>query len=393
MLLAGVVAAVLVVTRLVDGPYVAAPPADAPAAADPVAAATALDSLERALAAGDGEAAASLAPSDDAAARSLLEALAGNARTLRVRDLDLRYIDTLGVPAEDGSWAVRADLTWSLGGVDRGVARSEVEVGLRSSAQAVGVTGFTGGRVPLWLRGPVLVDRGEGTLVITAGADPAPYSLLARRAVPQAAKVLGDSAGPLVVEVPRDAAGLDAVLGVPEGTYREVAAVTASVDGLLSTSSPVHVFVNPAELGRLRRTGAQVVMTHEAVHAVTGAPTSRAPVWLVEGFADYVALLDVDLPLSRTAAQVLERVREDGVPDRLPDESDFDLTAPHLGAAYEAAWLACRALASLAGEDGLVEVYRRTSDGEDVAAALAAVGTDPAEVTRTWQRLLVEAAG
>ena len=28
-----------------------------------------------------------------------------------------------------------------------------------------------------------------------------------------------------------------------------------------------------------------------------------------------------------------------------------------------------------------------------VAAALAAVGTDPAEVTRTWQRLLAEAAG
>ena len=50
-------------------------------------------------------------------------------------------------------------------------------------------------------------------------------------------------------------------------------------------------------------------------------------------------------------------------------------------------------MASIAGEDGLVEVYRRTSDGEDVAAALAAVGTDPAEVTRTWQRLLAEAAG
>ena len=28
-----------------------------------------------------------------------------------------------------------------------------------------------------------------------------------------------------------------------------------------------------------------------------------------------------------------------------------------------------------------------------LAAALAAVGTDPAEVTRTWQRLLAEAAG
>ena len=385
-------AAVLVVGRVVEGPYVAAPPATSTTAADPAGATRVLEDLEDALADGDAAAAAALAPAGDAASADQLESLVDNARRLRVRDLDLRYVDVVGVPDGDGGWAVRADLTWSWGGVDSGVARSEVEVGLRSIDGTLGTTGFTGGRVPLWLTGPVLVDRGADTLVVTAGADPAPYSTLARRAVPQAARVLGASTGPLVVEVPADAAGLDAILGVPEGTYRDVAAVTASVDGLLSASSPVHVFVNPAELGRLRRTGAQVVMTHEAVHAVTGAPTSRAPVWLVEGFADYVALRDVDLPLSRTAAQVLALVREDGVPGRLPGESDFDLTAPHLGAAYEAAWLACRALASIVGEDGLVEVYRRTSEGEDVGVALAAEGTDLSAVTAAWQEQLRRAA-
>ncbi len=97
--------------------------------------------------------------------------------------------------------------------------------------------------------------------------------------------------------------------------------------------------------------------------------------------------------VKRLVPETLELVGLQERADRLPDESDFDLTAPHLGAAYEAAWLACRALATLVGEDGLVEVYRRTSDGADLAAALAAVGTDPAEVTRTWQRLLTEAAG
>ena len=93
-----------------------------------------------------------------------------------------------------------------------------------------------------------------------------------------------------------------------------------------------------------------------------------------------------------TTRQVLALVREDGVPGRLPGESDFDLTAPHLGAAYEAAWLACRALASIVGEDGLVEVYRRTSEGEDVGVALAAEGTDLSAVTAAWQEQLRRAA-
>lgn len=393
-LLVVTVAVVTAVVLLTDDRYVAPAPPRAAAGVDAGGAAAVLGELAQALSRGDAEASAALAPGSNAAARDLLSALADNASRLRVGDVGLRFVDQVGVLQQDGTWTARADLTWSLRGQPSGPARTEVEVGLRQTADRVEVTGFTGGRVPLWLRGPARVERAGDTLVVTAGQDPAPYTALAARALPQVRRVLPALEGGLVVEVPGSSAELDAVLGVPEGTYRGVAAVTASVDGRTAESSPVHVFVNPEELGRLRRTGAQVVMTHEAVHALTGAPTSRAPVWLVEGFADYVALRDVDLPLTTTAAQVLDQVRRDGAPARLPGEAEFDVTAPHLGAAYEAAWLACRALVELAGEQALIDVYDTAGGGIDVETALRQeAGVDLASLTDRWRQLLLDAAG
>ena len=78
----------------------------------------------------------------------------------------------------------------------------------------------------------------------------------------------------------------------------------------------MHVFVNPEVFGSLRRTGAQVVMSHEATHVAAGAWDSRTPLWLLEGFADYVALRDVDLPVESSAAQIIAEVRRDGPPRR-----------------------------------------------------------------------------
>lgn len=393
-LLVATVAVVTAVVLLTEDRYVAPTPSPVVAGPDAGAAAEALAQLAQALSRGDVEAGAALAPEDDPTARDLLSALAGNASRLRVTGVGLRFVDQVGVLQPDGSWTARADLTWALQGQPSGEARTEVEVGLRQDGGRVAVTGFTGGRVPLWLRGPARVERVGDTLVVTAGQDPAPYTALAARALPQVRRVLPELQGGLVVEVPGSSAELDAVLGVPDGTYRGVAAVTASVDGRTEETSPVHVFVNPEELGRLRRTGAQVVMTHEAVHALTGAPTSRAPVWLVEGFADYVALRDVDLPLSQTAAQVLAQVRRDGAPDRLPGEAEFDVTAPHLGAAYEAAWLACVALVELAGEEALLDVYASAGAGTDVRTALRRqAGVDLSTLTERWRARLQEASG
>ena len=136
-------------------------------------------------------------------------------------------------------------------------------------------------------------------------------------------------------------------------------------------------------------------MTHEAVHVVTEAPLAQGTeLWLLEGFADYVALRDTDLPLSRTAAQVADRVRRDGVPDMLPVRTEFDSGASHLGAVYEAAWLACVVLADEGGEKALVDFYDAVVHGALLEDELERVfGWSVADLTRAWQARLADLAG
>jgi hypothetical protein len=196
----------------------------------------------------------------------------------------------------------------------------------------------------------------------------------------------------VVVEIPDSAAELDQTLDVGPGTYGGIAAVTTTVDGSSSPDAPVHVFVNPDVTRRLRPDGAQVVMSHELVHLATGAATSSVDLWLLEGFADYVALRDVDLPLTTTAARAIAQVRQDGVPDGLPGPTDFDTRADGLEAAYELAWLACRVVAEKAGEQALVRLYQAASDGEPTAEALRDVGLSQPELVRAWQRRLQDLA-
>jgi hypothetical protein len=198
----------------------------------------------------------------------------------------------------------------------------------------------------------------------------------------------------LVVEVPADAAGLDRALDAEPGEYAGIAAVTSSTDGSAAPGTPIHVFVNPAIFGRLGRTGAQVVMSHEAVHVATEAPNSTMPQWLLEGFADYVALRDVDLPLSVTAGQIIRQVRRDGAPRGLPGQVEFESTDTHLGAAYESAWLACVMLAERGGEAALVAFYEALDRGADLGLQLTRrFGWSEQEFVAAWRQRLTDLAG
>jgi hypothetical protein len=245
------------------------------------------------------------------------------------------------------------------------------------------------------MTGPLEVRRGAEHLVLVAGSDAAADRFAARAAaaVPAVRRVLPDWEGGLLVEVPATVDDLHAALDSGPGTYAEIAAVTTSADGSTEDRAPVHVFVNPDVYGSLRARGAQVVMTHEAVHVAADAATSTTPLWLLEGFADYVALRDVPLPLSVTAAQIVGQVRRDGAPRELPGTDDFGTAAPHLGAAYEAAWLACRLLADLGGQRALVRFYRSVDEGASVDEALReSFGFGEAELTRRWRALLTDLA-
>jgi hypothetical protein len=215
------------------------------------------------------------------------------------------------------------------------------------------------------------------------------FAALAARAVPQVRRVLPRWPGGLVVEVPPSQHGLDAALGADRGQYAGIAAVTTTVDGSHSRRSPSHVFVNPKVFDPLRPQGAQVVITHEATHVATDAATSKAPVWLVEGFADYVALTSQRLPLSTTAARIIALVRRHGPPRHLPTSAQFAPGAPHLEARYESAWLACRLLAQDGGVRALVAFYRAMDKGGDLGPELRRhFGLTPVTFTKAWRSVL-----
>ena len=392
LLLVLVAAVTFLVTR--DDGYVASPDGTDRPDAEPAEAARALRTLEDAVAARDPDSAATLA--GDSAGADLLRTAVANAGSLEVVDFTLRYVDETSSVAADGAWTAAVDVTWRFAGFDREPVREEVLVGFDGTGPGASLTGFGGGdrRTPLWLTSALEVRRDADTLVLVAGsvAEADSIARQAAAAVPAVRAVLPDWPGGLVVEVPASAGDLDAMLAAEPGTYANIAAVSTSVDGTLTPTSPTHVFVNPDLYRDLGPAGEQVVMTHEATHIATQAPvTGGMPLWLLEGFADYVALRDTELPLSRTAGQIIAQVRSEGVPDALPGPAEFDATATHLGAAYEAAWVACLVVLDLAGEDALVRLYDDVRDGRGLGAALRSdVGVDEAELTRRWQDRLQE---
>lgn len=376
---AGFLVVVLVIGVLVwrheHADYVVPPPTDRVAQAQPTKAAAALTAFEDAVSARAG------------GATPLLRQLVGNAKALDVEDFTARYVDEAGAVAADGSWTGAVEVTYRFGGYDTTTVREETDAGFGPDGQ---ITGFGGGSdpVPLWLTGPVQVRRTSETLVLAA-ADADRFAAMAGTAVEVVDRVFPSWHGPLVVEVPRDEAGFDALLGQPAGTGSGVAAVTEPVGG-----GPVHVLVNAAVFGDLENRGAQVVLSHEATHVATNATgNTHRPPWLTEGFADYVALRDVALPLSTTAGQILQQVREQGPPDHLPGTSEFNSQSETFGTEYEAAWFACRLLARLGGQAKLVAFYDQVGAGGDVDATMRQVfGFGLADFTKRWDTALRRAA-
>ena len=273
---------------------------------------------------------------------------------LHVADFSLRYVDASGAVAPDGTWAADVATTWRFAGFDDRTERLEVRVRFARAGDRLRIAGIGGGdhRTPLWLSGPVQVRRSARSMVVVDGSaeQAGRFAALARRAVPQVRRVLPGWPGGLVVEVPASQAGLDAALGAHPGDYDGIAAVTTTVDGSRSRRSPSHVFINPQVFDPLRPRGAQVVITHEATHVATDAATSAAPIWLVEGFADFVALSSQRLPLTTTAARIIALVRRSGAPGHLPGPREFRAGAKALEARYESAWLACRLLDGAGGD-------------------------------------------
>ncbi len=251
-----------------------------------------------------------------------------------------------------------------------------------------------------WDQGAVRVVRGEHSLVLGVGQSAGAlrgFADLADRAVPAVPDVWdGDWARRVVVLVPRSLEGMAGLLGSPASSYRGIAAVTTGETGGRERAPADRVIVNPDAYGLLGALGKQVVLTHETTHVATRAHTTRAtPLWLSEGYADWVGYRATDPSPSRAAPELARAVSGGRVPGRLPTDEDFGFTgeADELAEAYEGGWLACRMIADQWGEDRLHAFYRAVGAHDERAGAAEdamneVLGTTPEEFTARWRAYL-----
>ncbi|WP_432932256.1 hypothetical protein ACQPZZ_14140 [Microbispora sp. CA-135349] len=161
-----------------------------------------------------------------------------------------------------------------------------------------------------------------------------------------------------------------------------VLAAPAKVDDLAAVATAGRVIVQPAAFARLTATGRLVVVTHELTHVATAGPRA-VPMWLMEGFADYVGYLDSGLPVRTIAAELAADVAAGKAAlHNLPGSADF---AARPAQAYEEAWLACRYIAVRFGERSLVALYRAASREEIGAALREVLGLTAEGLTREWR--------
>ncbi|MFF8730881.1 hypothetical protein ACF073_31030 [Streptomyces sp. NPDC015171] len=249
----------------------------------------------------------------------------------------------------------------------------------------------------LWDQGTVTAVRGAHSLVLGTGADRAgltEYARLADHAVPAVTGAWGARwSRRVVVLVPRSLAGMAALLGSPAANYRGIAAVTTGEAGGSGAAPADRVVINPEAYAVLGDVGKQVVLTHETAHVATRAQTTAAtPLWLSEGYADWVGYLGTGRTAVEAAPELARTVRDGEPPETLPTDKDFGFTSEptELARAYESGWLACRMVADQWGADRLDTFYRAVgAHGKRAGAVEEALkkvlGTTREEFTARWR--------
>lgn len=301
-----------------------------------------------------------------------------------------------------GTFVAEVEIGWTpapaSGMAPAGQAQSTVNLVLRPSAGGYDIEGVTpaGAPTPVWLLGALEVDRTAATTVVrvdrAAAERPADGARLDRtiaEGVNDVRRVVGRPSHKATVVIPSSATQAAQLLGQSETELSQIAAATATVDGSLTSRSPVAVVVNPPVFAGLDTRGSQIVISHELTHAYTDVTTTDLPLWIVEGFADYVALRGEKTPVRKSAAQILARVRDGGAPTALPGPKEFGSSQHGLGATYESAWLIFQMLGKRYDNDAVVDFYTAVRTGTAVDKALRkSFGLDEEGLTAAWRGYL-----
>jgi hypothetical protein len=243
----------------------------------------------------------------------------------------------------------------------------------------------------------VTAVKGAHSLVLGTGRTAAQlraYARLADRAVPAVSRAWGtDWTRHVVVLVPRSLQGMAGLLGSPASNYRGIAAVTTGEAGGSGRAPADRVVVNPEAYAILGDLGKQVVLTHETTHVATRAHTTAAtPLWLSEGYADWIGYLGTGRTPAEAAPELTRAVQDGHAPSALPADKDFGFTSDpaELAQAYEGGWLACRMIADHWGTARLDAFYRAvgahgTRAGAVENALKKVLGTTPGAFTDQWR--------
>lgn len=251
----------------------------------------------------------------------------------------------------------------------------------------------------IWDLGPVRVVRGKTSLVL---GDASEKEL--QRLATEADRGVHDVGGvwqrdwsrhPVVV-LPKSQNDMAVLIGNDGKGLSQIAAVTTgSFESGLSRGD--RVVVNPEAWRTLGALGRRVVLAHEMTHLATRAITANdVPIWLSEGFADYVAYQAVEVPTNVVAGDVLDDVRAGKGPHQLPDDAAFDAARGDIAAAYEGAWLACRMIAERFGQQKLIALYVSYADSKSAPGSgdiKATLGISEGELVKQWRAYLDARAG
>ncbi|MDQ6714954.1 MAG: hypothetical protein M3Z83_02450, partial [Actinomycetota bacterium] len=286
---------------------------------------------------------------------------------------------TLGPDA----WVSTVHLTYRFDGYDRGPRTYDASLTVVSTPAGWRFADDTdGGTQPQpWDIPSMSVLRSPSTLLVGSApqARLKEYLETADAAHAQIAKVWG-SALPAVIIAPATIDVLSSQLQRSgTGGLDQIAAIT---DGPIATGAPAttdRVYINPVAFGRLNPDGRRVVVYHELTHVTVRGTTRRpVPIWLSEGFADYVGFNGLNLSPKTVAADLLAKVRAGTGPTRLPEGGDFDPSQGTIAPSYNGAWLAVSRMAKTYGPDKVVAFYQAVAGDLAVDPSIA---NDPAAVT------------
>ncbi|MGH3357952.1 MAG: hypothetical protein ACRDO7_04060 [Nocardioidaceae bacterium] len=323
-----------------------------------------------------------------------------NLDELGVKTFDPQLVDEgLTADQQDGTFRAMVDLTWVPGAgsglPSRRTDAATVSLTVRPSEDGFGIESAapTDDPMPLWLEGALDVTRlGNRVVVRVDGGSEVPrLEQMLGRAMADVRRVYGKPRSDAFVVIPReDSQSTDIVGGSPQ-RLSQIAAITTTLDGSDSSSAPVAVVLNPDVFTPMDARAAQIVLTHEAAHDVTGATTEVAPLWVAEGYADYVALSRDRLDPTRSASQILKRVRDGGPPEALPVDEEFGSASPRLGATYESAWMVFRMLGETYDDSTIAEFYRRVLAGQAPEVVAPDVfDLELGQITAQWRQYLAD---